>query len=654
MKLSVIIVNYNVKHFLEQCLNSVRKALQHVDAEVWMVDNNSVDQSVEMVREKFPEVLVIANKDNPGFSVANNQAIKKSKGEYVLLLNPDTIVEEMTFKKVVDFMDAHDEAGGLGVKMVDGNGNFLPESKRGLPTPAVAFYKIFGLSSIFPKSKTFGKYHLGYLDKEETNEIEVLSGAFMMMRKKTLDEVGLLDETFFMYGEDIDLSYRITLGGYKNYYFPETRIIHYKGESTKKASVSYVFTFYQAMVIFAKKHFSLRYASLFSLLINFAIYMRAGASIAKRVINRIFLPLLDAGILYLGFYFIKQYWEQTWLIPTGGFYPPLYLLYIVPIYIAILLGGVLLTGGYDKPYQVPKLIKGLFFGIITILVMYALIPDNYRYSRAIIIAGTFWGFISLSGYRIILQLAGVSAFNNEEARKNRIAVVGSIEESNRVAGLIGNMKQQTSFIGLVGLDEQDRKQENVIGLAAQLQDIIRVYSIGEVIFCAKDLSAQHIIDQMIQLQDQGVDYKIAPQESMAIIGSNSINSHNDLFMIEVDSVSKPQNKRNKWLMDMGLSLLFLLTLPITIWMVKDKHSFIKNIFCVLFSQKTWVAYYLGSIDQEVQLPNLKKGVLNPGHAFAKENLNDDTLSRLNLLYSRDYKITTDLEIIWKGFSFLGN
>lgn len=654
MKLSVIIVNYNVKHFLEQCLNSVRKATQHVDAEVWMVDNNSVDQSVEMVREKFPEVLVIANKDNPGFSVANNQAIRKSKGEYVLLLNPDTIVEEMTFKKVVDFMDQHEDAGGLGVKMVDGNGNFLPESKRGLPTPAVAFYKIFGLASIFPKSKIFGKYHLGYLDKEETNEIEVLSGAFMLMRKKTLDKVGLLDETFFMYGEDIDLSYRITLGGYKNYYFPETRIIHYKGESTKKASVSYVFTFYQAMVIFAKKHFSLRYASLFSFLIHFAIYMRAGASIAKRMINRIFLPLLDAGILYIGFYFIKQYWEQTWLIPAGGAYPSLYLLYIVPIYILILLGGVLLTGGYDKPYQVPKLIKGLFFGIITILVMYALIPDNYRYSRAIIIAGTFWGFISLSGYRFALQLAGVSSFNNEEAKKNRIAVVGSIEESNRVAGLIGNMKQQTSFIGLVGLDEQDRKQENVIGLAAQLQDIIRVYSIGEVIFCAKDLSAQHIIDQMIQLQDQGVDYKIAPQESMAIIGSNSINAHNDLFMIEVDSVSKPQNKRNKRLMDMILSLLFLLTLPIIIWMVKDKLGFIKNIFCVLFSQKTWVAYYLGSIDQEVQLPNLKKGVLNPGHAFAKEDLSDDTLSRLNLLYSRDYKITTDLEIIWKGFSFLGN
>lgn len=654
MKLSVIIVNYNVEHFLEQCLNSVRKAIQHVETDVWVVDNNSVDGSVEMVREKFPEVHLIANKDNPGFSIANNQAIKLSNAEYVLLLNPDTVVEEMTFKKVVDFMDEHPDGGGLGVKMVDGNGNFLPESKRGLPTPAVAFYKIFGFASIFPKSKTFGKYHLGYLDKEETHEIEVLSGAFMMMRKETLDKVGLLDETFFMYGEDIDLSYRITLGGYKNYYFPETRIIHYKGESTKKSSVNYVFTFYQAMVIFAKKHFSLRYARLFSLLIHFAIYMRAGMSLAKRLIGRVALPLADAAILYVGFYFIKSYWEQTWLQPFGGEYPLLYMLYIVPIYIFILLGGVLLTGGYDKPYQIPKLVKGLFFGIISILVMYALLPENYRYSRAIIIAGTFWGFLSLSGLRMVFQVLGLSSFNNQEDRKNRIVVVGSEQEANRVAGLLRNMNRKPSFIGLVAIEESEKQKKGFIGYSQQLQDLIRVYSIGEVIFCAQDISAQHIIDQMIQLQDKGVDYKIAPEESLAIIGSNSINAHEDLFMIDVDSISKPQNKRNKRLMDLLLSLIFLITSPIAIWFMKKKGGFISNIFSVLFSQKTWVGYYFGALPENLQLPHLKKGVLNPGHAFANEDLSEDTLSRLNLLYSRDYKYSSDLEIIWKGFSYLGN
>lgn len=652
MKLSVIIVNYNVKHFLEQCLNSVRKAAQHVDAEVWVVDNNSVDHSVEMVAEKFPEVRLIANKDNPGFSVANNQAIKRSDAEYVLLLNPDTVVEEFTFKKVVDFMDAHDDAGGLGVKMLDGNGNFLPESKRGLPTPSVAFYKISGLASIFPKSKTFGHYHLGYMDKDETHSVEILSGAFMLMRKKTLDKVGLLDETFFMYGEDIDLSYRIIKGGYKNYYFPETRIIHYKGESTKKSSVNYVYTFYNAMVIFAEKHFSLKYAKLFSLLINFAIILRASISISKRFAGKILPPLLDAAILFIGFYFIKSYWEQTWLSPNGGKYPFLYMLYIVPAYITILLGGVLLSGGYDKPFQISKLIKGLFIGIISILVMYALLPENYRYSRAIIIAGTFWGFISLSGFRYFMQLIGFQDFGSS-SKSNRMVIVGSAKEAQRVAGVIRNTTEKPGFIGLVSLDVKEKNKEGVIGSFDQLSEIMNVYSISDVIFCAKDMSAQSIIDQMIQFQDKGISYKIAPEESLAIIGSNSINTTNDLFMLEVDGIHQTQNKRNKRLLDFGLSLVFLLSLPINIWFINNKLKFISHIFTVLISKKTWVAYFLKESENEEKLPNLKKGILHPGHAFINEDLSNDTLQRLNLLYSRDYKVSTDLEIIWKGFKYLG-
>ncbi|MGB0431327.1 MAG: glycosyltransferase family 2 protein, partial [Bacteroidia bacterium] len=233
MKLSIVIVNYNVKYFLEQCIHSCQKAMDQMkqahadwDSEIWVVDNNSVDGSVEMVRERFSNVKLIANKDNKGFSMANNQAIRESNGEYVLLLNPDTVVEEDTFLSCVDFMDQHPKGGALGVKMLDGKGEFLPESKRGLPAPDVAFFKIFGFSNLFPKSKIFGKYHLGFLDKDEVHEIDVLAGAFMLLRRKTLNEIGLLDETFFMYGEDIDLSYRIVKAGYKNYYFSDTTIIH--------------------------------------------------------------------------------------------------------------------------------------------------------------------------------------------------------------------------------------------------------------------------------------------------------------------------------------------------------------------------------------------------------------------------------------------
>lgn len=287
MKLSVIIVNYNVQDFLEQCLKSVVTASKNINTEIFVVENNSVDDSVKMLKDKYPQVHLIENKTNKGFSFANNQAIKIAKGEYILLLNPDTVVEPDTFEKTIAFMDAHSDAGALGVKMFSGEGKFLPESKRGLPTPAVAFYKMSGLAKLFPKSRTFGNYHLGYLDENKINEVEILAGAFMLIRKSVLDIIGLLDETFFMYGEDIDMSYRILLAGYKNYYFPETKIIHYKGQSTNKNSINYVIVFYKAMDIFAKKHFSKNKASLFSFLITIAIYVRAGMAMANRVLKRL-------------------------------------------------------------------------------------------------------------------------------------------------------------------------------------------------------------------------------------------------------------------------------------------------------------------------------------------------------------------------------
>lgn len=300
MKLSVIIVNYNVEFFLELCLFSVEKALLNIDGEIWVVDNNSTDESDKMLKDKFPDINVIHNKVNAGFAVANNQAILKAKGEYILLLNPDTIVEEGTFLKALTYLEENPNTGGLGVKMIDGKGCFLPESKRGLPTPLVAFYKLFGLAKLFPKSKIFGRYHLGFLDKEKIHEVDVLPGAFMLIPKKVLNEIGLLDERFFMYGEDIDLSYRITKAGYKNIYFPKSNIIHFKGESTKKSSTNYVFIFYGAMLLFAQKHFSNKQAGLFSFLIHIAIYVRAFASLSVRALKKAHLSIFSFYHLLTG------------------------------------------------------------------------------------------------------------------------------------------------------------------------------------------------------------------------------------------------------------------------------------------------------------------------------------------------------------------
>lgn len=266
MKLSIIIVNYNVKYFLEQCLNSILDSNIAFAYEIFIVDNNSTDNSVEYLKSKFREenIYFIENKSNPGFSKANNQAIVLAKGEYILLLNPDTIVGENVLSNVSHFMDSNPTSGAIGVKMMDGSGRFLPESKRGFPSPWASFCKIFGLASIFPKSSLFGAYNLLYLDENNTHEIPILAGAFMMMRKEALDKVGLLDEAFFMYGEDIDLSYRIQQVGYKNYYLPEP-IIHYKGESTDKGDSKYMNAFYGAMRIFYDKYYP--HNKLFSLLI---------------------------------------------------------------------------------------------------------------------------------------------------------------------------------------------------------------------------------------------------------------------------------------------------------------------------------------------------------------------------------------------------
>lgn len=287
MKLTVVIVNYNVKAYLSQCLHSVSRAICGMSAEVVVVDNASSDGSVDELSAAFPWVRFIANRENVGFSCANNQAIRESRSEYVLLLNPDTVVGEEVLEACVAFMDSHADAGAVGVKMLKEDGGFAWESRRGVPTLMTSFYKMVGLCSLFPKSHVFGKYYMRYLDENEVNRIEIISGAFMMLRRSALNEVGLLDETFFMYGEDIDLSFRLLKAGYNNYYLPQP-IIHYKGESTQKTSFRYVRNFYNAMLIFYDKHFH-RHRWM-SWLVRMGIYAMGGVELFWRQYYRLFKP----------------------------------------------------------------------------------------------------------------------------------------------------------------------------------------------------------------------------------------------------------------------------------------------------------------------------------------------------------------------------
>lgn len=288
MDLSVIIVSYNVRNFLEKCLISVRKASENLDCEIFVVDNKSTDGSCSMVEAEFPEVKLIKNPVNRGYSSANNQALKTASGRYVLLLNPDTIVQENTFRSCISFMDSHPDAGATGVRMINGKGKFLPESKRALPTPGTAFFKMSGLSYLFPKSRLFNRYNLGHLDSMQISKADVISGAFMFLRAEAVAKTGLLDEEFFMYGEDIDYSYRLLKAGYNNYYFPDAEIIHFKGESTKKENIKAVVNFYKAMAIYVRKHYTSGNMKVSAPFIQIAIFLGGTLSMLKNLIRNLF------------------------------------------------------------------------------------------------------------------------------------------------------------------------------------------------------------------------------------------------------------------------------------------------------------------------------------------------------------------------------
>ena len=644
--LSVIIVSYNVRFFLEQALRSVQRAAERLRVEIFVVDNNSQDDSVAMVRERFPGVHLIANVDNPGFSVANNQAIRRAAGRYVLLLNPDTVVEEDTFDKCVTFLDAHPEAGALGVRMIDGSGTFLPESKRGFPSPWVAFCKTFGLSALFPRSETFNRYHLGYLDEHETHAVDVLSGAFMLLRRKTLDEVGLLDEQFFMYGEDIDLSYRVVLGGYRNYYFPETTILHYKGESTKKGSLNYVRVFYQAMIKFARKHFEGERATLFIRLLQLAIYFRAALTLTSNLARRFFFPLADAAVIFGGMVLLKHVWAAGYF-DNPDYYRPTYLRVNVPLYISIWVGAVYFSGGYDEPYNLRRLGRGLLLGTVICAAVYAFLPLDYRTSRALLLLGAVWALLGTTALRTAIHFFRTGNFNIGRSPHQKLVIVGSEAESERVQDLLLRARVAPNYVGRIGMEPA----AGALGTLADLDDLVQIYRIREIIFCGKDVSAQAILHWMNRLGTH-LAYRIVPERSGSIIGSQSKNTVGELYTIALQfDIATPMARRNKRLVDVLSSLGAILTFPLLGWAYHRPAGTLRTAWQVLRGRCTWVSYT--AVDTDHQLPRLKPGVFGPQHALGLPIDDTATLARLNLLYAKDYRITQDLDILRRHWRRLG-
>lgn len=647
MLLSIIIVNYNVKHFLEQCLFSVQKAAAKVSAEIIVIDNYSTDGSIAYLSPKFKQVRFIQNPENTGFAKACNQGLALATGKYILFLNPDTIVPEDCFEKCISFLEQNKNAGALGIRMLDGSGKFLPESKRAFPSPLTSLYKLFGLSKLFPRSRTFARYHLGHLPETQTNEADVLSGAFMMIKKEVLDKTGGFDENFFMYGEDVDLSFRIQEAGYKNYYFAGSSIIHFKGESTRKGTTNYVRMFYSAMSRFVRKHYGGANAGFFNLLIHTGIWLRAALTASGNFIRHVGLPFLDAGLILLSFWLVKNGWNEY--VKTDTQYEPRLLWITFSGFTVFYLITAYYAGLYDRWYRWLELIQSTSVATVFVLAAYALLPEHFRFSRAIILLGALLALVLISILRWILVQTRVIGSRKEKEEHFNTLIAGTIQEYEATLALLKLAGLEHKVAGRVSTEPGEN---NSLGYYKNLKNISGTIPIREVIYCTGHLSYSDLISYLHEIPS-GITLKIHATGSSSIVGSQSKDisgesvSHDNGFKL-----ADPYNKRLKRLADISIAAISILFFPFQLLIQKKPLIFIRNCFAVLFAVKTWVGYAV----PEKNLPKIRKGIVacNGISLSNEQKLSKESLQMMDYWYARDYDIVNDLKLIWKVYRYLGN
>jgi GT2 family glycosyltransferase len=630
MEVSIVIINYKVVHFLEQCLDSVLQAVRGIESEIIVVDNASDDGCAAMLARKFPMVICIENKVNVGFGRANNQGFAIAKGAYTLILNPDTLLPENAISDCIKFMKTHADAACIGVKMIDGQGQYLPESKRSLPTPWVSFCKIVGLSNWFPTSTLFGTYHLGYLDKHQTHEVQVLSGAFMFADSSILTQLKGFDEDFFMYGEDVDLSYRFTLTGKKNYYYPEVCVLHYKGESTQRDSVKYVKMFYEAMSIFASKHFSNGTSKVYASTIQWAIFLRSFVAIASRFLTKIFPMFIDALFIFIGLFSIINYWASHIKFLENG-YPSVVYQFNIPFYIGTWLLTIYLSGGYDKNHNSFKLLRGVLLGTAIISIAYAFLDNSLRFSRAIIMLGSVWAVVQGLLWRSVFPRVLPNQIRPNDQSSFRWGAIASPDLISDWQLLYQKIKPNSFYIGLVDSPKNKTEQANDVSWAP----------LDELVYDSATVGYKNTIESIERLGSQ-VSHKIATPSSQYLIGSNSkYNSGDSYINYTVYAIESVYNKRNKRLGDIALSIciggLFVLG---GFLHSRTRHLFF-NTFSVLKGNATWVGY----AGAATGLPTIKPGVVSVVQANKIPLLDSTKIHVFDTLYAVDYSLLTDVEII---------
>lgn len=657
-KLSIIIVNYNVKQFLENLIVSIRKSAQNIQYEIIVVDNASDDGSVEMVKKKFADVNLIANKNNKGFGAANNQALEIATGQYILLINPDTIVKEDTLKKLIKFLNENPTIGMATCKVLNNDGTLQLACRRSFPGPWTSFTKVTGLSKLFPKSKLFAKYNLTYLDENMTYEVDAISGSFMMMRRELYEKIGGFDADFFMYGEDLDFCYRTQQTGFKIYYFHETEIIHYKGESTKRSSIDETNVFYQAMQLFVKKHLSTSF--FVSGILRSGIFLRklfAFFNVFKLIIlSLVFDFVLFSAILALA---ERVYHTASW----QGFPPEVKpWIYIFPALFQIIVGGFL--GAYKK--NILAILKSLislavgFFLLSSITFFF----KQFAFSRAIFLITYSIAVFAFPLWRIIFKIFFRIGIGNHPKRiKTLIVGTGSrasdlgekiksrLTDLYQVAGLI------SPHIREIGVTVGNFK---VIGSLSNIKKVIENEKIDQVIFTSENLEYKEIFSVVAACSDANVEFLLTGNELDFMVGKSSITLLDEIPLMKIEyNIAGESHKILKAVFDKVISSLILLfVFPFIYFLNKitrrstDFGKFIAGIPQVVLGKKSLV----GPLDNAEQ-SNDENGLYlgKPGLTglWFTENIDGKDkkeLNKVNLFYAKNQNIWLDLELLGKTFS----
>ncbi|MGB2868995.1 MAG: glycosyltransferase [Bacteroidota bacterium] len=659
LDLSIIIVNYNVREFLHHALVSLQKALKGLQAEIFVVDNASDDGSVEMIRRRFPKIHLIANKENLGFAKANNLALRQARGEYILLINPDTVVEENTLRAVVGFLRDNADVGLAGCKILSPDGSFQSACRRSFPTPWVAFTKITGLSRLFPGSSLFGRYNLTYKNVDESYEVDAVSGSFMMVRRKVYETVGGLDEDFFMYGEDLDWCYRIQRAGWRIYYVHSTQIIHYKGESTKRSNIDEIKTFYEAMDLFVEKHF--RYPTLFNALIKVGIAVASFGAFSASLVRPIQLAVVDFIVVNLSLLLAEYIWRGDVFLYPAYAYP---IVYVVP---AILIISTLYAVGvytYRK-MSVSRTMVGVLFGYIVISALTAFFRE-YAFSRAIVAISGALCLMLLPGWRLTMRVLGRTASAGRGTLFGKRTLIVGTDKNARE--LLRRLRTRIADgYEIIGFVETTRAHVGtmvdgvpILGSVASVGKVIKEHHVSDVIFSPHTLSYSHILSVIRNTREYQIGFHLVPSTMDVIIGKASVDTLQDLPLVQISyNLERSLNRIAKRVFDVVISGLLLCTVyPILYIHHVVVHRPLSGPVFQLPRVFSGELSLVGPPESSYNLPTKdthsgqalflgKRGLTGLVQLQGGRTVTRDEIEQYNLYYARNQSFMLDFEILLK-------